>query len=142
MNLKKIYGNAERFETLTEDVKMYSVNTSATTTCKKGSMMPAVYDFGMQITSSQVYSREELVNVKNAIKVMFVKYGEQCLDEKFLTERLKSEYPELNILGVSLEYVYKYFKDITVRLNAGSEWMSADILLFDSEKTDTDNASV
>lgn len=146
MILDKINGTAERLEILTEDINLHSVASSKTKTRKQGTVTSAVYDYSIKVVTSRStpksYSKEEIVYAKNAVSALFVKHGERCLDEKFLTEKLQAEYPELDIESVELEYVYKHFKEMGYGADVDSVWTSKDLLLLDSQKIDTDNVSI
>ena len=109
--LDRVFGAAERKERLTEDVIMFEKDYQSHTN-KAGVVANAVYRYEVQLSTPRMnITEQESIDADNAVKIMFIKYGEQCLDECFFAEKLKAEYPELKIENVRIVSVEKFYKE-------------------------------
>ncbi len=110
-SLGRVYGTVERKEILTEDIVVCDNEGKMKQTEKEGDVLDAVYIYSIFLKSDRVdLTKEELLMSENVLKVLFIKYGEKCLDEQFLIKKLQRECPKLCITTASISSVEKYYK--------------------------------
>ena len=108
--LNRLYGTITRKEILTEDVEMHS-KTNLKRVVEKGEVLNAVYLYEILPVSQRFdFSQQEIVDFENIIQILFVKYGEKCLDEKFLLEKLQREYMKYKVVEIFVMSVEKFYK--------------------------------
>ena len=106
----RIEGVATRREVLTEPVELHSKDNQ-TKVIDESSILDAVYLYELLIGSPRTdYSKQEQVQLENAVQSLFVKYGEKCLNKEFIIEMINSEYPEFQINYAYVSSVEKFYK--------------------------------
>ena len=109
--LGKIGGTVTRIEILSEDVEMHDSCESLKKTIKKGEEVKVVYTYEIIVDSSRMdFSEQEIIDFKNVVAVMFVKYGQKCANSVFLKKKIQEEYPEFNVETISVDFVEVYYK--------------------------------
>lgn len=126
-SLGKIGGTATRREILGEDVEMHDSCGSLNKTIKKGEEVGAVYSYGIIVYTPRIdFSEQEIIDFKNVVAVMFIKYGQKCANSEFLKKKIQKEYPEFNVETISVDFVEVYYKKTMRRGRMGLIEISSD----------------
>ena len=108
--LNRLYGSITRKEILTEDIEMHSKD-NLKKVVEKGEVLDAVYLYEVLPVSKRTdFSQQEIVDFENIINVLFIKYGEKCLEEKFLLGKIQQELAESKVVDLFVMSVAKFYK--------------------------------
>ncbi len=133
-SLDNVYGTITRKEIITEDIEMHSKN-DLHKVVEKGEVLDAVYLYEISPVSQRIdFSEQEVVDFENIIQILFIRYGEKCLDEKFLLDKLQREYMKYKVVEIFVNSVEKFYKAEFRRGRMGTIEMSSDSKLLHIQK--------
>ena len=120
MAIKNIYDSVTRKEKLEEPATLKSKDGKRKQQYWTGDIIESVYSYDLTLHGRErdSYQEAEIMMAENVIKAIFIKYGDKCLDEKFLNEKLKRELPSMGF-SVSNINVTRFYKAIRTTMRGG-----------------------
>ena len=124
-----IQGTAQRRAKLQEDITMHTRDDSKRI-FPKSTVVDAVYMYDILLHSPRYdFSETETVEVENAVKILFVKYGDKCANESFFFKKITEEFPKFEIDSVYINCIGKFYKTTLTFLRSGTFDYSSNIKL-------------
>ena len=137
-SLSRIYGAISRKEILTEDIEMHSKN-NLHKVVEKGEVLDAVYLYEvLPISKRTDFSQQEIIDFENIMNILFIKYGEKCLEEKFFLEKMQKEFAEFKVVDIFVMSVEKFYKGTFRRGRMGTYDMSSRTYILHAKKENVD----
>ena len=133
----RIEGGISRRTYLPEDTSMHTKNNELRN-FPKSTMVDEVFIYDLVLQSTRVdYSEEEMLEVENAVKILFVKYGEKCANSSFFLKKMNEEFPKFQIDSVYIDWIERFYKTTLSFMRGGSKDYSSKTTLLHLQKNDS-----
>ena len=132
-----ILGAAQRRAILPKDITMHTENNEKRN-FPESTVVDEVFVYELVLQSARVdYSEEETVEVENAVKILFVKYGDKCANESFFFKKITEEFHKFEIDSVYINYIEKFYKTTLSFMRGGTKDYSSQSTLLHLAKNDS-----